>query len=68
MSDDSGDLSQAIQEAAAQPAQVSADGLLVQGRPLPDLIEADKHLAGKRAADQPHRGLRVTRLIPPGSV
>lgn len=34
--------------------------------PIKDLIEADQHLARKRAASKPHMGLRFTKLIPPG--
>jgi hypothetical protein len=34
--------------------------------PIKDLIEADRHLAAKRAAAKPHFGLRMTKCIPPG--
>lgn len=33
---------------------------------IKDLIEADRHLANKRAAAKSHFGLRMTKLIPPG--
>jgi hypothetical protein len=34
--------------------------------PLKEMIEADRYLAGKRAAAKPHFGLRFTKCIPPG--
>jgi hypothetical protein len=33
---------------------------------IKELIEADRHLAAKRASAKPHFGLRMTKLIPPG--
>lgn len=57
------DLTQRIEEAAAGPARVRHDGTEVEAQPLKDLVEADNHLAAKRAADKPQRGLRFTRLV-----
>jgi hypothetical protein len=34
--------------------------------PLRDLIEADQHLARKRASAKAHFGMRFTKCIPPG--
>jgi len=34
--------------------------------PLKEMIEADRYLAGKRAAAKSHFGLRFTKCIPPG--
>jgi len=34
--------------------------------PLKEMIEADRYLAGKRAAAKAHFGLRFTKCIPPG--
>ena len=33
---------------------------------IAELIEAERHAASKVAAAQPHFGLRMTKLIPPG--
>ena len=44
----------------------SEDGRSQTNIPIRDLIEADQHLAGKRAAAKAHFGLRFTKCIPPG--
>ena len=35
--------------------------------PIKDLIEADQYLAAKSAAAKNHFGLRMTKLVPPGT-
>ncbi|TWU54728.1 hypothetical protein Poly51_34470 [Rubripirellula tenax] len=32
-----------------------------------DQIAADKHLAGKKAVANPHRGLRFNKIVPPSA-
>ena len=44
----------------------SENGRSMTNVPLKDLIEADRYLAGKRAAAKAHMGLRFTKCIPPG--
>lgn len=61
------DLSEDIEDAATKPASASADGESVQARPLSELIEADKHLAAKAASSKKHGGMRITKLVPPGT-
>ena len=70
------DLSETIAQVAAEPKQAEADGQSAENQPLPDLIEADKYLAGKAAvgglnsAGGPRsawRGLRAARGVPPGA-
>lgn len=46
-------LASQIAAAAADPASASVDGTSVTARPLSELIEADKYLAGKAAANAP---------------
>lgn len=58
----------AIEELATAAQVTESDGVKVQERPLPEVIEAQKYLDGKTAARKKHRGLRFTKLIPPGSV
>ncbi len=58
----------ALTEALAGPAEVSGDAGTVRQQPLQDLIALDKYLTGKAAARNPRRGLRFTKLIPPGAV
>ena len=61
------DLSSTIQQKATEPESAEADGVRVKQRPLKDLIEADKHLAGKTATGGTSPRLLVNRLVPPGS-
>jgi len=62
------DLSETIETAAATPAEVTTDEGNVKERPLDELIQADQYLQGKSAATKKHRGLRFTKLVPPGTV
>lgn len=60
--------SAALAAAALGPKSVTVDGMTTVAQSPADLIAVDKYLRGKAAAASPRRGLRFTRLIPPGSV
>jgi hypothetical protein len=62
------DLSENIEQAAADPLKVSLDGFSAEGHSLPDLIEADKHLARKSAAASTRLPFMVAKIRPPGAV
>ncbi len=62
------DLSDQIEQAAADPASVSVDGQSVSARPIPEQIAADQYLAGKAAARKRRRGLSFTQLTTPGAM
>lgn len=63
------DLQTIIEDAAQGPASARVDTTEAKQQPLPDLIAADKYLAGKEAAaNTTRRGIRFVKLIPPGSV
>jgi hypothetical protein len=62
------DLAAQIAAVAAGPASAEADGQKLTAQRLPDLIAADRHLAQAQGARGPARGLRFTRLNPPGAV
>lgn len=62
------DLTETIEEAAAGPKKAAVDGTDVEAQPIPDLIKADQYLKAKQAALKANFGLRLGRLIPPGSV
>jgi len=62
------ELEDAIKENAAGPAKASGDGTSMEQHKLPDQIAADKYLAGKKAMASPTLGLRMARIVPPGSV
>jgi hypothetical protein len=62
------ELSDQILENAQAPAEIANDQGTVKEHALPDLIAADRYLAGKGAANNgKHRGVRFNKLVPPGS-
>ena len=62
------DLSDQIEENASGPASASGDIGSMQQHSLPDQIAADRFLKSQAAvADNPLRGLRFNKLIPPGA-
>lgn len=60
------DLENSIAENAAAPKKASGDGVSVEQHPLKEQIEADKYLASKEAVKSGRRGLRFSKLVPPG--
>ena len=65
MSDET--IADAIKENAAGPAKASGDSVSIEQHSIQDQIAADRYLASKRAASKPHRGMRFTRIVPPGA-
>jgi hypothetical protein len=61
------DLSETIASEAVAPLSSSGDNHSATGRPITDLIEADKYLASKAASRSKRRGLLFTKLLPPGA-
>ena len=61
-------LDSAIEDAAQGPARARGDQGEMQQHNLKDLIEADRYLAGKRAAAARRLGIRFLHLQPPGTV
>ena len=59
-------LDNTIRENAEGPAEASFDGQSVKQHSLRDQIEADRHLASKKAARK-GLGVRRTRVEPPGA-
>lgn len=64
----SDEVSDALKAAAQQPKRVRTDAGEVEAHDLDQQIEADKYLAAKAAAGSAHRGLRFSRIIPPGTI
>lgn len=62
------DIENALREAAVAPASASNDAGSVSQHSLKDMIELDRYLASKQAVKTKSRGLRVQRIIPPGTV
>lgn len=65
MSDET--ITDAIRTNAAGPVKASGDSISVEQHSIQDQIAADRYLASKAAANKPHRGMRFTRIIPPGA-
>lgn len=66
--DDATTATDALLAALAGPRKASVDSASVEQHSLADLIAVRKFLAAECAARSPLRGLRFTRLIPPGTV
>ena len=61
-------IEEAIDEIAkAGIRQVSDETGSVERTPINDLIKADQYIAAKTAAGKKHFGLRMTKLVPPGT-
>lgn len=63
----SDELRDKIAETAAGPARVRTDAGEVEAQDLGAMIEADKYLSAKAAASSKSRGLRINKLLPPGT-
>lgn len=64
----SDEVSDALKAAAQQPKRVRTDAGEVEAHDLEQQIAADKYLASKSAVGSSHRGLRFSRIIPPGAI
>jgi hypothetical protein len=63
------DLKTTIQHSASGPAKATGDSGSMEQHPLPDVIEADKHLGASSAiAQRKSRGIRFNKLVAPGAV
>jgi hypothetical protein len=56
-----------IEQVAAEPKSVSVDGQSVTNHDLSDLLDARDNDNTNTAIEQKQRGLRFTKLSPPGS-
>lgn len=61
------DLTEAIRQNADAPAEAASDGQRVKQHPLREQIEADRYLESKRAARSKGAGIKLVKLVPPGS-
>ena len=62
------DLTDAIAEAAVAPSAVTVDGQSVSNRPIEEVIAADEYAKANQGLTKKSRGLRFTKLLPPGAV
>lgn len=63
----SDELDDAIQENAQGPAKATGDSGSVEQHPLPDQIAADRYLQSKKAAKTKGLGVKLNKLVPPGT-
>ena len=56
-----------IRDNAAGPKKATGDSGSVEQHPLNDQIAADRYLASKQAARSRGLGIRMSKLVPPGS-
>lgn len=58
----------AMSAAISNPKRVKTDAAEVENHAITDYIKAAQYLGGSAASSRPRRGLRFTKLIPPGAV
>jgi hypothetical protein len=63
----SDEIRDAIQTTATGPKRVRTDAGEVESQDIQQQIEADKYLSAKAAAGTKYRGLRINKLLPPGT-
>ena len=61
------ELTDSIRENAQGPAEVAGDSGSMKQHPLKDQVEVDRYLNSKKAARSAGRGIRVTKMVPPGA-
>lgn len=64
---DSDTIREAMLANAAGPKKVTGDTGSVEQHSIKDLIEAEKFAGAKEAVASVNRGLRFTKLVPPGA-
>ena len=58
---------EALRKAASGPKSAEVDGQRVEQHPIPDLIEADRNLASKKAAKSRTCGLKFAKMSHSGA-
>ncbi len=61
------EIDKTIEENAKGPKRASGDSGSVEQHSLNDQIAADRYLASKKAARSRGLGIRMSKLVPPGS-
>jgi hypothetical protein len=68
MSDELDALEATFQDLAVNPAEMDVDGQRVKEQPLKDIGDAIDRVAANEGVKKKARGVRFTKIIPPGSV
>lgn len=61
------EIDKTIEESVKGPKRASGDSGSVEQHALNDQIAADRYLASKKAARSRGLGIRMSKLVPPGS-
>lgn len=61
------DLEQTLRDNANAPAKATGDSGSVEQHPLRDQIELDRYLNSKKAAKRKGLGIKISKLVPPGT-
>jgi len=61
------EIDKTIEENAKGPKRATGDSGSVEQHSLDDQIAADRYLASKKAARSKGLGIRLSKLVPPGS-
>lgn len=61
------DLETVLNDAAQLPQSTVIDGTTVTQHPLADLADIADRQAAKTASSKNHRGIRFSKLVPPGT-
>jgi hypothetical protein len=67
MPDPTPSITEAIRENALGLKKASNDAGSVEQHSIPDQIAAERFTASKEAMSRPHRGLRISRIVPPAA-
>ena len=58
----------ALSAAISGPKRVKTDAAEVEQHTVDEYVKAAQYLGGSAAGSRPRRGLRMTKVIPPGAV
>jgi hypothetical protein len=64
---DAEDVLESLVEDAQGPQRVTTDAGSVEAFPLTEKLAVLKHLSNTDSVAQPHRGMRITKLVAPGA-
>lgn len=63
----SDDFEQNLRDNAKAPAKATGDSGSVEQHPLRDQIELDRYLNSKNAAKRKGLGVKISKIVPPGT-
>lgn len=61
-------MSDELADRAKKPKKVTGDAGSVEQFPLDEQIEADRYERAEEEVQKPNRGLRFSKMVPPGTI